>query len=89
MINYGAYRKFVSLKNGHKVMFRLLTEADREGLIQLFQEAPEEDLRFLKQDVRDEQLINSWLDQAGCAGATWGWPAGNAPWSAVWCASIT
>ena len=63
MINYGAYRKFVSLKNGHKVMFRLLTEADREGLVQLFQEAPEEDLRFLKQDVRDEKLINSWLDQ--------------------------
>ena len=56
MINYGAYRKFISLKNGQKVMFRLLTEEDREGLIQLFQDAPEEDLRFLKQDVRDEKL---------------------------------
>ena len=62
MINYVAYRKFVTLKNGQKVMFRLLTEQDREGLIQLFQEAPEEDLRFLKQDVKDQKLVNYWLD---------------------------
>ena len=31
-------------------------------MIQLFQEAPEEDLRFLKQDVKDQKLVNSWMD---------------------------
>ncbi len=62
MINYVAYRKFVTLRNGKRVMFRLLTADDRESLIQLFQEAPEEDTRFLKQDVKDLNLVNAWVD---------------------------
>ncbi len=62
MINYGAYRKFVTLQNGKRVMFRFLNQQDREELIRLFQEAPEEDIRFLKQDVRDTKLVNSWVD---------------------------
>ena len=37
MINYVAYRKFVTLSNGKRVMFRFLSDQDREGLIQLFQ----------------------------------------------------
>jgi L-amino acid N-acyltransferase YncA len=63
MINYVAYRKFVTLRNGKRVMFRFLTEQDREELLRLFREAPEEDTRFLKQDVRDEKLVNSWVDR--------------------------
>lgn len=63
MINYGAYRKFVTLQNGKRVMFRFLNHQDREELIRLFQEAPEEDIRFLKQNVRDTKLVNSWIDQ--------------------------
>jgi L-amino acid N-acyltransferase YncA len=62
MINYVAYRKFVTLKNGKRMMFRFLNEQDREALIQLFQEAPEEDTRFLKQDVKDLKLVNYWVD---------------------------
>ena len=62
MINYVAYRKFATLKNGKRVMFRFLNEQDREGLVQMFQEAPEEDTRFLKQDVRDLNLVNIWVD---------------------------
>jgi L-amino acid N-acyltransferase YncA len=62
MINYVAYRKFVTLQNGQRVMFRLLNEQDREELIRLFQEAPEEDLRFLKQDVKDTRLVGSWVE---------------------------
>jgi L-amino acid N-acyltransferase YncA len=62
MINYVAYRKFITLKNGKRVMFRFLNEQDRETLIQLFQEAPEEDIRFLKQDVKDLKMVNYWVD---------------------------
>ena len=62
MINYTAYRKFVTLKNGQRMMFRFLNEEDRDNLIQLFQEAPDEDIRFLKQDVKDQKLVNYWLD---------------------------
>uniref|UniRef100_A0A7C3Z092 GNAT family N-acetyltransferase n=1 Tax=Desulfobacca acetoxidans TaxID=60893 RepID=A0A7C3Z092_9BACT len=63
MINYLAYRKFVTLQNGKRVMFRFLNEQDREELIRLFQEAPEEDIRFLKQDVKDIKLVSSWVDR--------------------------
>lgn len=62
MINYVAYRKFVTLKNGKRLMLRFLNEQDRENLIRLFQEAPEEDTRFLKQDVKDVKLVNYWID---------------------------
>jgi len=62
MINYVAYRKFITLKNGKRVMFRFLNEQDRENLVRLFQEAPEEDTRFLKQDVKDINLVNFWVD---------------------------
>lgn len=62
MINYVAYRKFVTLRNGKRVMFRFLNEQDREGLSQLFQEAPEEDVRFLKQNVKDLKIVNYWID---------------------------
>ncbi len=63
MINYVAYRKFATLKNGKRVMFRFLNEQDRDGLIQMFQEAPEEDTRFLKQDVKDLAQVNIWVDR--------------------------
>ena len=62
MINYVAYRKFATLKNGKRVMFRFLNEQDREELVRLFQEAPDEDLRFLKQDVKDAKLVGSWVE---------------------------
>jgi L-amino acid N-acyltransferase YncA len=62
MINYVAYRKFATLKNGKRVMFRFLNETDREALIQMFHEAADEDVRFLKQDVKDPKLVNFWVD---------------------------
>jgi RimJ/RimL family protein N-acetyltransferase len=62
MINYVAYRKFATLKNGKRVMFRFLNEQDREALIQMFQEAPDEDTRFLKQNVKDVKLVDYWID---------------------------
>lgn len=62
MLNYITYRKFVNLKNGQRVMFRFLNPQDRENLLKLFQDAPEEDIRFLKQDVKNPKLIHSWID---------------------------
>jgi L-amino acid N-acyltransferase YncA len=62
MINYVAYRKFITLKNGKRLMFRFLNVQDREALIKLFQEAPEEDTRFLKQNVKDPKIVNYWID---------------------------
>jgi RimJ/RimL family protein N-acetyltransferase len=62
MINYVTYRKFVNLRNGQRVMFRFLNAQDRENLLKLFMEAPEEDTRFLKQNVKDSKLVDYWID---------------------------
>ncbi len=62
MINYPAYRKFITLRNGKRMMFRFLNQEDRQGLLQLFEAAPDEDIRFLKQNVKDPKVVNHWLD---------------------------
>lgn len=62
MINYTTYRKFITLSDGQRIMFRVLNQQDNENLLNLFREAPEEDVRFLKQNVKDEKLVKSWTD---------------------------
>lgn len=62
MINYNTYRKFITLRSGQRLMFRFLNSQDKEGLLRLFLEAPEEDTRFLKQDVKNPKLIEFWVD---------------------------
>ena len=52
MINYVAYRKFVTLKNGKRMMFRFIATQDHEGFIQLFQEAPMRTPGFLSRMLR-------------------------------------
>ncbi len=59
---YLSYRKFLTLKNGVRIMLRFLTERDQESFFQLFREAPDEDIRFLKHDVRNLGLLSSWLE---------------------------
>jgi L-amino acid N-acyltransferase YncA len=61
MQNHVCYRKFVPLGNGARVMLRLLTERDREKLLGLFEETSEEDVRFLKHDVKDPRVVDRWL----------------------------
>ena len=62
MLNYIFYRKFVCLGNGTRVMLRLLNGQDREAFTQLFQEACDEDARFLREDFKDQKVVNYWLD---------------------------
>jgi L-amino acid N-acyltransferase YncA len=61
MQNHVCYRKFVPLRNGARVMLRLLTQRDRENLIGLFKESSEEDVRFLKHDVKNPGVVDRWL----------------------------
>ena len=60
--DYSFYRKFVPLKNQKRAMLRFLNAEDRQDLISLFQNAPDEDLRFCQHDLKDANLLNHWLD---------------------------
>lgn len=62
MMNYAAYRRLTTLRSGLRVMFRFLAANDRDGLIRMFQETPDEDARFLKQDVKDVDLVGNWSE---------------------------
>jgi RimJ/RimL family protein N-acetyltransferase len=62
MPDYLCYPKPVTLKDGKRVLVRLLNQGDHEGFLELVQEASEGDLCFLKQDFTDPQVIHRWLD---------------------------
>jgi GNAT superfamily N-acetyltransferase len=62
MLNHVAYRKFATLKSGKRLIFRCLNEQDWGDLIDLFREAPDEDIQFLKHDLKGRKVINDWLD---------------------------
>lgn len=62
MINYYAYRKLSTLKNGKKILVRLLNGEDRERLVKLFRDASQEDIEFCKEDLKNQQVVDQWLN---------------------------
>lgn len=63
MQNDAAYRKFATLSNGKTVVIRFPNRRDRMGLIKFFQHAPDEDVQFCKEDVKNAKVIDYWLNQ--------------------------
>jgi len=55
-----SYRKIVTLKDGVNVLLRPMTRDNAQELIDLFSPVTDEDLRYLRHNVRDKKLINSW-----------------------------
>lgn len=60
--NIKNFRRMVSLSSGVQVQMRILTPADRERLIEMFQCATEADLEFFRDDVRDANLVAHWTE---------------------------
>jgi RimJ/RimL family protein N-acetyltransferase len=56
------YRDIVTLKDGVNVLLRAMTPEDEERLVELFAPISEEDLRYLRHNVKDPVLINSWCE---------------------------
>ena len=57
------YGKFATLSNRKEVFIRSLNGQDRSALIKFFQQAPQEDLQFCKQDVKSPMVIDAWINQ--------------------------
>lgn len=62
MINYCAFRKLCTLKNGKKILVRSLNGQDRESLVELFRNASPEDIEFCKEDLKNPQVVDRWLN---------------------------
>ena len=61
MLNHACYHKLTILNNGKKVNIRFLKKQDRDDLITFFQQTPQEDLQFCKEDVKKRRRsIRGW-----------------------------
>lgn len=56
------YPKTWVLEDGTKVIVRPMEKRDRENLAQFFRHVPDDELRFLKDDVTDRRVIDQWID---------------------------
>lgn len=54
------FRKLVTLKDGARVLFRVLAPSDAEALVALFRTASPSDLDYIRSDVQNEQVVTSW-----------------------------
>ncbi len=58
----GKYRNLVTLPDGTRALLRPLVAEDRQGLVELFAHASEEDRRYLRDDVTNRELVATWAE---------------------------
>jgi RimJ/RimL family protein N-acetyltransferase len=56
------YRQVVTLRDGARVLLRPLTPDDRQGLLGLFLPVSKDELRFMRHNVNDPEVVNGWID---------------------------
>lgn len=54
------FPKEIALKDGTRVTLKGMTSRDREALHAFFERLPEEDTKFLKDDVRKHEVVEAW-----------------------------
>jgi RimJ/RimL family protein N-acetyltransferase len=57
------FRKLITLKDGARVLFRVLGPPDEKALVALFQAVAADDLRYIRSDVRDQALVAQWAQK--------------------------
>jgi len=58
----GKYRQVVTLSDGTRVLLRPLVAEDKNALIALFEPIGPDDLRLMRNDVRDRDLVADWAE---------------------------
>ncbi len=61
-MNLGLYRKFINLNNQARVLLRPLLKEDYENFSNLYNKASDEDVAFLRHNVRDPEIIKKWIE---------------------------
>lgn len=57
------YRNIVTLRDGTRVLLRMLEPGDRDRLQAMFAETSDDDLKYMRDDVKDPALIQKWIDE--------------------------
>lgn len=56
------YRNLVTLGDGTRVLLRLLDRGDQDRLQAMFDVVSDDDLQFMRDNVRDSLVIQQWVD---------------------------
>ena len=57
------YRKVKTLPNGSRLLLRPLSKEDKQGLVDLFSRASQQDLEYFRSDAGDPAVVASWVDR--------------------------
>ena len=57
------YPKRAKLRDGQEITLRLMVREDEEKLLEFFRRMPPEDRLFLKDDVTDPKVIQTWAEK--------------------------
>ncbi|MEW5940930.1 MAG: GNAT family N-acetyltransferase [Chloroflexota bacterium] len=57
-----SFREMVTLKDGVHVLLRPMVKEDRAHLDELYLQAGDDDIRYLRDNVRDAAVLQSWCD---------------------------
>jgi RimJ/RimL family protein N-acetyltransferase len=56
------YRQVFTLKDGARILLRPLTTEDKQALLDLFLPVTSDDLRYMRHNVKDPQVIHGWFE---------------------------
>lgn len=54
------FRKLVTLKDGARVLFRVLGPSDADALVTFFQSVTRDDLQYIRSNVTDKDVVSNW-----------------------------
>jgi RimJ/RimL family protein N-acetyltransferase len=57
------YRNLITLKDGTRVLLRLLTPDDRNRLIEMFAPVSPDDAKYLRDPVSSAEIVGRWVDE--------------------------
>lgn len=60
---FRSFRRLTTLRDGVRVLIRVLTPADGDALFDLYALASDSELRYLRRDVRAPEVIAQWVAQ--------------------------
>ena len=58
-----SFRRLITLRDGVRVLLRALTPVDRDALFELYAAASDNEVRYLRRDVRVPEVIAEWVEQ--------------------------
>lgn len=56
------YRQIITMRDGARVLLRPLVPTDKQALLDYFINVPTEDLRYMRHNVHDAELVGGWAE---------------------------